>query len=261
MARRIGIIGGTGLDALGKGESLEIETAHGPVAVTLRAARGREYFFLPRHGPDHAVPPHRVNYRANVAALAAVRADWIVGVFNAGSLRPDLPAGSWALPDDFLDFTKGRSSTFFDDRAVHVDMGEPFCPHVRESLAATGPRAVRATGVYAAVEGPRFETAAELRALRGQGADLVGMTGVPEVVLARELGLCYGALCFLANAPGGPRGLDAAALERSLARRAVTVRDWIDRAAARLPQKKRCRCKARGERGALGPSVPWGVHR
>lgn len=242
--RRIGIIGGTGLYRYGPGEPLEVETPYGTVTLTYSRSDGREVFFLPRHGPRHETPPNRVNARAQLKALDACRVDYVLGVFNTGAVAARLRPGAWVLPDDFVDHTRGRTSTFHDDDAFHVDMTEPFCPTLRGVLSSAGPRGLVASGTYAAVEGPRFESAAETRLLRAEGATIVGMTGVPEVVLARELGLCYAAVCFVANVEGRPvTGVDA--IQAALARRVPTLRAWLRRGFAKLPARKPCSCAAK----------------
>lgn len=254
MKRRVAVIGGTGFYDWGPGEAIELETEHGPVSLTHHPMRSSDLFFLPRHGPDHALPPHRINYRAHIRALRALHADWVIALFNAGGLDPRLRPGEWAVPHDVLDFTNGRNVTFHDERAVHVDMNEPYCPHIRAALISSGPATTHDQGTYAATEGPRFETQAELRLLRLAGADLVGMTGVPEVTLAREAGLCYGAVCFVANAStkASSRSLSAQALQRAPTRHARLLHAWIERAITRLPAAKRCRCGQASRHAELG---------
>ncbi|MGQ0536944.1 MAG: MTAP family purine nucleoside phosphorylase, partial [Methanobacteriota archaeon] len=160
---RVGVVGGTGFYAV-PGEAMRVETAWGDVEVRRATTAGREVFFVARHGPRHERPAHRVEHRANVAALSACRVERVLGVSTVGSLRKDIPPGSLVVPDDFVDLSRG-GVTFFDDRAVHVDMSEPFCPELRRTLSASGRgRApVHDGGTYVCMPGPRLETPAEVR--------------------------------------------------------------------------------------------------
>ena len=210
---RFGIIGGTGLyqvdDDAAKGERLTVNTHYGLVQVQRVGVGDSELVFIPRHGFEHSVPPHRVNYRGNIAALKELGVTNILASAAVGSMAQHLPPGSLALLSQFLDFTRGRPSTFFDGEdgaVVHVDVTEPYCPHLRgELLAAAGAlgESVCAEATYVCAEGPRFETPAEIRMFRRLGGDLVGMTSVPEVVLAREAGICYAAVAIVTNWAAG----------------------------------------------------------
>ncbi len=212
----VGIIGGTGVyDVPG----LELEgqlprsTEYGEVTFnkgTYEASNGAsvDVLFLPRHGSDHSIPPHRINYRANIAALASAGAGPILATAAVGSLREDLPPGRLVLLDQFLDFTRSRPSTFFDGigRVEHTDMTRPYDEGVRCLVTRAARRAgvdLVDRGTYVCTEGPRFETAAEVRMFADLGGDVVGMTNVPEVVLARELGLPYAALALVTNLGAG----------------------------------------------------------
>jgi 5'-methylthioadenosine phosphorylase len=163
---------------------------------------GVRTLFLARHGPGHTIPPHRVNYRANVDALRSLGADAIVTVSSVGSLREELPPGTFVLPDQFVDLTKQRPTTFYDGGKVyHVSLADPFCPDLLRAAAAVGgelgvPFAEGKT--YVCVEGPRFSTRAESRFFRSF-ADIIGMTLVPEVTLARERALCYACLAMVTD--------------------------------------------------------------
>ena len=189
-----------------------VKTPYGMVecmAGSLGPAKSRTWF-LNRHGPGHRIPPHQVNYRANIWALREIGAERIIATAAVGSLNPSLAPGSIVLPDQFLDFTKSRPGTFFDadsQTVVHTDMTHPFCRQLAARLAAAASEAglepVSTGGTYVCTEGPRFETPAEIRAYRLLGGDVVGMTVVPEVVLARELGLCYQTLALVTNWAAG----------------------------------------------------------
>ena len=181
-----------------------VRTAYGPAAVY--PARDGPYFILPRHGIDHGIPPHMVNYRANISSLKQLGVDKIISTSAVGSMKPSLKVGQLGLIDQFIDFTSRRGGTFFDERVRHVDMTNPYSPRLNQTLAD----AARELGlrlhsglVYVCVEGPRFETAAEIRMFRKLGGDVVGMTGVPEVVLAREAGIEYSSVAVATNWAAG----------------------------------------------------------
>lgn len=216
----IAVIGGSGVyDPAWLSQRLvrEVETPYGQVEVVEgQLATGRSGWFINRHGVGHRVPPHQVNYRANVYALKEVGATKIIATAAVGSMNESMVPGAMVLPDQFIDFTKGtRPATYFEGGAglgqgvVHTDMTSPFCPDLSRLLATVseelglGRLPKRAT--YVCTEGPRFETSAEIRAYRMMGGDLVGMTAVPEVVLARELGLCYQTLALVTNWAAGLR--------------------------------------------------------
>ncbi len=211
----LAVIGGTGLYDPGLLEGAEpasLTTPYGVVNLFIGGYAGRRVAFLPRHGAGHAVPPHRVNYRGNVWAIRQLGATGILATAASGSLAADIAPGSLASIDQFMDCTRGRPSTFFDGGDVgvrHTDMTVPYCPELRAALAAAAAAEgvpLRAGATYVCTEGPRFETPAEIRAYRMLGGDLVGMTGVPEVVLAREAGLCYASLAIATNYAAGLAG-------------------------------------------------------
>ncbi|MGB6500677.1 MAG: S-methyl-5'-thioadenosine phosphorylase [Thermoplasmata archaeon] len=200
--RTVGVIGGSGITGVFEGrptQSHRVGTPWGAPSGPVEEGEvgGVRVLFLARHGPGHSIPPHRVNYRANVDALAALGADAIVTVSSVGSLKEELAPGTFVLPSQFVDFTKQRPTTFFDGgRVVHVSLADPFCPDLTRRASEIG----RASGTsfqvgktYVCVEGPRFSTRAESAFFRGF-ADVIGMTLVPEVTLARERALCY--LCL-----------------------------------------------------------------
>lgn len=207
-----GVIGGTGFYALSDEQAadvLEVTTPYGTVEVDRTRLGAEEIVFVARHGKKHSMPPHRVNYRANIWALRDLGVRSILASAAVGSLRKDLPPGALVLLSQFVDFTRGRSSTFFDgaeEKVIHVDMTEPYCRRLRSELQAAaeslGER-VAPEGTYVCVEGPRFETAAEIRMFRKLGGDVVGMTNVPEVALAREAGICYAAVAIVTNWAAG----------------------------------------------------------
>jgi len=250
---RIGVIGGTGLYEWGPGEAVEIDTEFGPANATFHKSGQAEVVFLPRHGPRHDVPAHRVDSRVHVRAMKAARVDYVVGVFNTGTLSPSLKPSQWLVLDDLIDTTQARPRTFDEGPTVHVDFARPFCSQARKALVSSAPAQTLDHGVYATTQGPRFETAAEARLLRSWGADVAGMTAGPEAALAREAGLCYAGLAFVANG-ADEEGLRAQVIQRRLATAARALRAWVLRATSRLPVRKSCDCSTAPQRGTMGPS-------
>jgi 5'-methylthioadenosine phosphorylase len=205
MARVLGVIGGSGLydvEGLTQVREERVETPFGePSDAIVRARLGdTDLLFLPRHGRGHVHPPHRVNYRANVCALKRLGATHLVSISAVGSLKESVPPGDVVVVDQYLDFTKTRASTFFDDGiAVHVSLAVPACP----SLAKAGAEAARNAGArvheggtYVCIEGPQFSTRAESLYYRSLGATVIGMTAMPEAKLAREAELPYVTIAF-----------------------------------------------------------------
>jgi 5'-methylthioadenosine phosphorylase len=210
----LGIIGGSGLaklPGLQITESDAVETPFGPPSSSLHQGRlaGRDIVFLARHGDSHTIPPHRINYRANIWALHAFGVREIAAVFSVGGIASGLGPGVIVVPDQILDYTSGREHTFFDGadgKVVHVDFTWPYAAAIRKGLlraaAAAGVAALDG-GTYGAVNGPRLETAAEIDRMDRDGATIVGMTGMPEAALARELGVEYAALTVSVNHAAG----------------------------------------------------------
>jgi len=210
----LAIIGGTGLTQLSSLEVTRRQVVRTPWgepsgALTFGRIDEHDVMFLARHGYGHTIPPHMVNYRANIWALREQGATHVVSVASVGGIRADLGPGTIAIPHQILDYTWGRKSTFFegDERGVvHVDFTHPYCQSLRErclEAAGLAGQAVFDSGVYAATQGPRLESAAEIDRLQRDGADMVGMTGMPEAGLARELELCYAAIAVVANYAAG----------------------------------------------------------
>ncbi len=205
---RVAIIGGSGLEGLLKGRTVRLETPYGSAPpISLGSIEEQEVAFLPRHGPNHDVPPHKVNYRANLAALKQLRVERIIATNAVGAINKNYNPGDLAIPVDILDMTKSRATTYFDSAPVtHIDVSQPYCPELRKALVESSKSDDVKTwdeSVLAATEGPRYETPVEIRMLRTLGGDIVGMTGAPEVFLAREQEMCYSTLCFISNRAAG----------------------------------------------------------
>jgi len=219
----LGIIGGTGLTQLANLEITHRQVARTPYgepsgALTFGRICGQEVIFLARHGYGHTIPPHEVNYRANLWALKDHGVDRVVSVATVGGIHPELLPGTLVIPDQIIDYTHGRENTFFVDgekTVTHLDFTYPYCQAMRASLlsaAQSSGISLRDGGVYGAVQGPRLETAAEINRIERDGADMVGMTGMPEAYLARELEVCYAAVGVVVNYAAG-RGLSAEGIQ------------------------------------------------
>ncbi len=214
MTPTIAIIGGTGLTSL---DTLKIthretqSTPYGEPSSPLIHGElgGRAVVFLARHGQHHTLPPHKINFRANLWVLHRIGVKQVIAIAAVGGIRDDMAPGVLAFPDQIVDYTWGRHCTFFEDNlshVTHIDFTEPYCPELRARLIEAA-RALdleaRESCTYAAMQGPRLETAAEIRKLERDGCDILGMTGMPEAALARELGLRYATCAVVANWAAG----------------------------------------------------------
>ena len=207
-----GVIAGSGIYTIPELEiidSVKVSSPYGEPSDHYRIGRlaGREIAFLPRHGSLHHIPPHRINYKANIWGFRELGVKRILSVGAAGGISKEMKPGSLVLIDQIIDRTSGREDTFYDENeVVHIDFTEPFCPDLRKTLldsAAQSDIPVLGKGTYIAVNGPRLETAAEIREFLLIGADVVGMTGMPEAALARELELCFAGIAVVTNVAAG----------------------------------------------------------
>ncbi|HEX6828709.1 MAG TPA: S-methyl-5'-thioinosine phosphorylase [Burkholderiales bacterium] len=210
----LAIIGGSGLTQLSNLAVTQrriVPTPYGEPSAPLLFGRLHdcEVVFLARHGSGHTIAPHEVNYRANIWALHSIGVRRVVSVASVGGIRSDLGPGTIVVPDQILDYTWGRRTTFFEGTEVavtHIDFTQPYCEKLRRQCIEAAARAgesCRDGGVYAATQGPRLETAAEINRLERDGAAMVGMTGMPEAALARELDLCYATIAVVVNHAAG----------------------------------------------------------
>lgn len=240
----LAIIGGSGLTTLSNLDVSHREVVRTPYgeasgALVFGQICGKPAVFLPRHGYGHTIPPHKVNYRANIWALHHHEVSGIISVASVGGIRSDLHPGDIVLPNQIIDYTWGRNSTFFDGNGTpvnHVDFTEPYDAELSRRILAAGRELgveIKVDAVYAATQGPRLETAAEVNRLERDGADVVGMTGMPEAVLARELGVPYAAINVIANHAAGrgdsANGIHFESLEVVLQEAMVRVRSIIER--------------------------------
>jgi 5'-methylthioinosine phosphorylase len=211
---KLAIIGGTGLTTLKNLEILNREVVHTPYGepsgpLTHGELCGQQVVFLARHGYGHTIPPHKVNYRANIWALQQAGASEVIAVNAVGGITPGMRPGRLVFPDQIIDYTWSRVNTYFEEGlnyVTHIDFTEPYCQSLRERLIA-GAKAIgldaAERGTYGATQGPRLETTAEINRLERDGCHIVGMTGMPEAALARELDLCYASVAVVANMAAG----------------------------------------------------------
>ena len=230
----LALIGGTGIYALAELQDAEAHqpvTKYGPPSGPIRIGTlaGKRVAFLARHGEGHSLPPHRINYRANLAALHALGATRVLALNTVGGITERFGPRVLACPEQLIDYTWGRISTYCEEEGsevLHVDFGDPYAPMLRRTILAAAKRADVALvdgGCYGATQGPRLESKAEISRLRRDGCDLVGMTGMPEAGLARELGLEYACLAIVANWAAGA-GPDPDEV--------ITLQDVLDNVAA-----------------------------
>jgi len=237
---RIAIIGGSGFSALagapvpaGPGLSTPFGVTSAPIARGSLA--GRDVLFLPRHGAGHRIPPHKINYRANIWALKQAGAEYLVALAAVGGIGTAYGPRVLAVRRQVIDYTYGRDQSFHDGEGgavVHIDFTQPYCETLRATLLRAGQAAGLDPvdgGTYGATQGPRLETAAEVARLERDGCDLVGMTGMPEAALARELGLCYACCAFVVNWAAGKAEGDIlmAEIESNLAQCSAGVGRWL----------------------------------
>ena len=236
MSIELAVIGGTGVYALGELADVETHqpvTPYGPPSGPIRVGTfaGKRVAFLARHGEGHSLPPHKINYRANLAALKAIGASRVLAMNTVGGITARCGPRVLACPDQLIDYTWGRISTFCEEpgtEVLHVDFGDPYTTSLRAEVNAAATRAGVAlveAGCYGATQGPRLETKAEIARMRRDGCDVVGMTGMPEAGLARELGLDYACLAIVATWAAGA-GPDPDEV--------ITLQDVLDNVAAAM---------------------------
>jgi 5'-methylthioadenosine phosphorylase len=252
---KIGVIGGSGLyeikDIIIKNKK-KITTPFGKPSDRYLVCKlgDTEIIFLPRHGSNHDIPPHLINYRANIWGFKKLGVQRILSINAVGGIKKGLRPGNIVIPDQVLDMTKKRKSTFHEGKGgvVHIDFTEPFCPELRRILLKAGKRTkitLKKGGTYVAVEGPRLETAAEIKSFSILGGDVVGMTGMPEASLARELEICYSGLSVVANHAAGISKTKLTVAEVMEAMHASTekIKRLLKETFTLIPDNRKCPCK------------------
>ena len=248
----IGIIGGSGLyNLLENPESLDIETPFGKPSGVIEVGKinNVEVAFLPRHGKKHTIPPHKVNYRANIWALDSIGVKRVLAVNAVGSLKENLAPGTIVIPDQFVDNTRRRELTFYDGPEVyHISAADPFCPHINKELhdvASKITEDVHLGGTYVTVEGPRFSTRAESMMFR-QYADIIGMTLVPEVNLADEKSMCYSVIATVTDYDvWADKPVEAAEVFKTMKENEEKVTELIRNVLPKISRERACHCKDR----------------
>jgi 5'-methylthioadenosine phosphorylase len=252
---KIGVIGGSGLYEI-KGFTLKrkrrISTPFGKPSehYLIGKISNNEVVFLPRHGKHHDIPPHMINYRANIWGFKELGVNRILSISAVGGIKKGLRPGDIVLLDQVLDMTRDRVSTFYDGKngVVHIDFSEPYCAELRALLLKAGKGVktdLKNGGTYVAVEGPRLESAAEIKSFGVLGGDVVGMTGMPEASLARELEICYAGLSVVANYAAGisKSKLTVAEVMEAMKDTTERIKRLLKNTFSLIPEERKCRCK------------------
>lgn len=251
---KIAIIGGTGVydpKILDNIREECVATPFGIVRFKSGEYAGEQIAFIPRHGSTHSIPPHLINYRANIWAIKKLGVQNIIATTAVGSLNLDMKPGSFVLIDQFLDFVKNRVTTFYEGGergVVHIDVTTPYCPSIRKILAESAKKLnipIHEQGTYVCTDGPRFETPAEIKMFAKLGGDVVGMTNVPEVVLAREAEMCYATVSMVTNYAAGisPQPLTHHEVLETMQANAENIKQLILSALEHLQPELDCTCK------------------
>jgi 5'-methylthioadenosine phosphorylase len=269
MAEQIvGVIGGSGLykmEGLETLETLSFTTPFGDPSDSFMVGRleGIKVVFLPRHGRGHRIQPSSLNYRANIYGMKKLGVQWIIGVSAVGSMKESIEPGNMIIPDQFIDRTAGRPSTFFSDGIVgHVSFADPVCPDLTQILFEAGKEVgatVRKGGTYLCIEGPQFSTRAESRLYRSWGVDVIGMTNLPEAKLAREAEMCYATIAFATDYDCWHETAGDVSIGdvlKILAQSAKIAKRSIQVAIKHLPSKRTCPC-ATALKYALITNTKW----
>ena len=247
---KLGVIGGSGVYGVFEPKkSVKVHTPYGLPSgnVEIGEINGVEVAFLPRHGKGHFIPPHKVNYRANIYALHSLGVERVIGISAVGSLKEEYKPGDTVIPDQYIDFTKKREYTFYDGpKVVHISMADPFCPELRKifiDLVSSLGYPYHSEGTYVCIEGPRFSTRAESRMFR-QFADIIGMTLVPEVQLARELEMCYVTIATITDYDvWAEKPVTTEEVLRVMKENEEKVRKILQKGMPKIPVERNCPCK------------------
>ena len=249
----IGIFGGTGIydtGLLNDSKEITIETPYGKTSdsITIGEFNGRKVAFMPRHGKKHTIPPHLINFRANIWAFKELGVKRIIAPSAVGSLKEDFQPGHFALPSQFIDFTKSRKGTFSENgRVIHISVADPFCPELQNVvLDAVKDQEIEIHKdcTYVCIEGPRFSTKAESKFFRTTGADIIGMTLVPEWQLAREAQICYVSISTITDYDvWAEKPVTAKEVMETLAKNVEMTKKILTIVINQIPEQKSCSCE------------------
>ena len=253
---KIGILCGHQMpDLLKNPERIKVDTPYGEIIMYTSTLGNHEVFFIPRHGEQANLPPHRVNHRGNIQAFASSHIPCVISVGTVGSMKKSIKPGDLVIPHDFIDAPRSQPMTFFEEKRVHVDMSEPFCPSLRKLLLKSCRKNKEITahdkGVYLVTEGPRLETAAEIK-FYSMVADIVGMTMGPEAVLSREKGMCFASVCLVCNmAAGLQKKLPAGEIALVYKNKEASISRILSETVQSLDEKQHCNCPSDVTKAAL----------
>jgi 5'-methylthioadenosine phosphorylase len=248
----IGIFGGTGIydsGLLKEAKEITVDTPYGKPsdAITVGIFKDKKIAFMPRHGKKHAVPPHLINYRANIWAFKELGIKRIIAPSAVGSLKDELAPGDFVLPSQFIDFTKSRKGTFSDDgKVIHISVADPFCPELQSAILGAAKAQnipVHKDRTYVCIEGPRFSTKAESRFFKSIGADIIGMTLVPECQLAREAQICYASISTVTDYDvWAEKPVTAKEVMETLSKNVQNTKKLLTSIPDGIPQVRNCSC-------------------
>ena len=249
----IGIFGGTGIydsGLLKESKEITIETPFGKTSdsITIGEFNGRKVAFMPRHGKKHTIPPHLINYRANIWAFKELGVKRIIAPSAVGSLKDELEPGHFALPSQFIDFTKSRKGSFSEEgRVIHISVADPFCPELQNIVADVikdQDVVMHKDCTYVCIEGPRFSTKAESKFFRTTGADIIGMTLVPECQLAREAQICYMSISTVTDYDvWAEKPVTAKEVMETLSKNVEVTKTVLTKLIDKIPDTKSCSCE------------------
>ncbi|MEO2264656.1 MAG: S-methyl-5'-thioadenosine phosphorylase [Nitrosopumilus sp.] len=248
----IGIFGGTGVydsDLLENTQEIDMDTPYGKPSdtITVGTYKGRKIAFLPRHGKKHTIPPHMINFKANIWAFKELGITRIIAPSAVGSLKEELEPGHFALPSQFLDFTKSRKGSFSKEgRVIHISVADPFCPELQTSILKVTDKEdlkIHKDCTYVCIEGPRFSTKAESKFYRSTGADIIGMTLVPECQLAREAQMCYASISTVTDYDvWADKPVTAKEVLKTLSKNVEITKKILAELIDKIPKTRNCSC-------------------
>ena len=249
----IGIFGGTGIydsGLLENPQEIEIDTPYGKPSdkITIGIFNGRKIAFLPRHGRKHTIPPHMINFKANIWAFKELGITRIIAPSAVGSLKEELEPGHFALPTQFLDFTKSRENSFSEEgKVIHISVADPFCPELQSSVLQVTEKQdlkIHKDCTYVCIEGPRFSTKAESKFYKTTGADIIGMTLVPECQLAREAQMCYASISTVTDYDvWAEKPVTAKEVIETLSKNVEKTKKILIELIAKIPKTRSCSCE------------------